>query len=162
MAKVAQSAVLPKRPGNGFTSPRMRDATSADAGRLADLWSRARPQSGVGRAELREWLASGRALLLEGATGAVLAALRFREEDGGWRVEPIVTDPEQRGQGFGRWLMTALEAGAIRENVAFLALDVEEPTTLSYYRRLGYRPHGEHELQLRKRVGGMWQQQEMD
>ena len=92
----------------------------------------------------------------------VRRAVRYREEDGGWRVEPIVTDPDQRGQGFGRWLMTTLEATAIRENVAFLALDVEAPTTLPYYRRLGYRPHGQEELKLRKRVGGVWQQQEMD
>lgn len=157
-----QSAVLPNRPGSDFTSPRLKDATSADAARLADLWSRARPRAGVGTAELKEWLASGRALLLEDASGRVLAALRYRDEDGGWRVEPIVTDPGQRGQGFGRWLMTTLEASAIRENVAFLALDVEEPTTLPYYRRLGYRPAGEGELRLRKQVGGMWQQQELD
>ena len=159
---MAQSAVLPKRPGSSFTSPRMRDATSADAAKLADLWAKARPEAGVGKPELREWLASGRALLLEDASGCALAALRYREENGGWRVEPIVTDPDQRGQGFGRWLMTQLEAGAIRENGAFLALDVEAPSTLDYYRRLGYRPHTDHELKLRKRVGGMWQQQELD
>ncbi|MFA5595909.1 MAG: GNAT family N-acetyltransferase [Trueperaceae bacterium] len=156
------SAVLPNRPGSGFTSPRMRDATTADLGRLADLWARARPEAGVGKAALKAWLDSGRALLLEDAAGCALAALRYREEDGGWRVEPIVTDPGQRGQGFGRWLMTALEANAIRENVAFLALDVADRSTLSYYRRLGYRPSGDNDLQLRKRVGGMWQQQELD
>lgn len=159
---MVQSAILPKRPGNGFTSPRMRDATSADAGCLADLWARARPEAGASEQELKEWLATGRALLLEDAAGRALAALRYREENGGWRVEPIVTDPDQRGQGFGRWLMTNLEAGAIRENVAFLALDVEDPTTLSYYRRLGYRAVTDDEMKLRKRVGGMWQQQEAD
>lgn len=140
----------------------MRSASSADAARLADLWALARPSSGVGQRELREWLASARALLLEDAGGRALAAIRFREENGGWRVEPIVTDPDQRSQGFGRWLMTALEADAIRENVAFLALNIEEPSTLPYYRRLGYRQHGSSELELRKRVGGVWQQQELD
>ena len=159
---MAQGAVLPQRLGTGFTSPRMRAATSADADRLAALWRRARPGSGVGVAELKAWLASNRALLLEDAAGHALAAIRYQEEAGGWRVEPIVTDPEQRGQGFGRWLMTALEASAIRENVAFLALDVEAASTLSYYRRLGYRPHGDDDMKLRKRVGGMWQQQELD
>lgn len=157
-----QSAILPQRPGNGFTSPRMRDATSADATRLSELWALARPDSGVGQHELKEWLASARAILLEDAGGRALAALRYREENGGWRVEPIVTDPGQRGQGFGRWLMTAVEADAIRENVAFLALNVDEPSTLPYYRRLGYRQCGEHELELQKRVGGVWQQQELD
>lgn len=157
-----QSAVLPQRPGNGFVSPRLRGATTTDAARLADLWALARPGSGVDQRHMKEWLASARALLLEDAGGRALGAVRFREENGGWRVEPIVTDPDQRGQGYGRWLMTALEADAIRENVAFLALTVQEPSTLPYYRRLGYRQHGESELELRKRVGGVWQQQELD
>ncbi len=156
-----QSSVLPKRP-DGFTSPRMRDATSADAACLARLWAKARPEAGLKEADFREWLATGRTLMLEDAAGQALAAVRYREEEGGWRVEPIVTDPGQRGQGFGRWLMTTLEASAIRENVAFLALDVQAATTLPYYRRLGYRPHTADEMKLRKRVGGMWQRQELD
>jgi GNAT superfamily N-acetyltransferase len=156
------AAVLPKRPGNGFTSPRLRAATSADAPKLAALWAKARPEAGVDQATLKKWLATGRALLLEDAAGRALAALRYHEEEGGWRVEPIVTDPNQRGQGFGRWLMTTLEADAIKGNVPFLALEVREPTTLPYYLRLGYRPTGDDELQLRKRVGGVWQQQGND
>src|SRR5690554_7985980 len=105
----------------------MRDATRADAACLAALWAKARPEARLSEADIKEWLASARALMLEDAGGRALAAVRYREEEGGWRVEPIVTDPEQRGQGFGRWLMTTLEASAIRENVAFLALDVEAP-----------------------------------
>lgn len=155
-------AVLPKRPGNGFTSPRLRAATTADAPKLAALWAKARPEAGVDQANLKRWLATGRALLLEDAAGCALAALRYREEEGGWRVEPIVTDPDQRGQGYGRWLMTTLEADAIKGNVPFLALDLGEPSTLPYYRRLGYRPASDDELRLRKRVGGVWQQQEHD
>lgn len=153
------SAVLPKRPGGAFTSPRMRAATNQDAAKLADLWVRARPGDAKCQADMQEWLAAGRALLLEDDAGNALAAVLHREEGGGWRVEPLVTDPEQRGQGFGRWLMTALEADAIRENVAFLDIDLREPSTLPYYRRLGYRPHGHDELRLRKRVGGVWQKQ---
>ncbi len=154
------TALLPNRPVTGFTSPRLREATVADAAKLAELWSRARPGAGVSAAQLKQWLECGRAVLVEDAEGDVLAALRFRAEDDGWRVEPIVTDPDQRGQGFGRWLMTMLEADAIKANVAFLAIALDEPSTLSYYRRLGYRQDGDSELQLRKRVGGVWQRQE--
>jgi len=155
-----QAAVLPNRPVTGFTSPRLRDATTADAGKLAALWAKARPQVGLDAAALKRWLATGRAILVEDAGGCALAALRFRDEGAGWRVEPVVTDPAHRGQGFGRWLMTMLEADAIRANVAFLALDLEDPATLPYYQRLGYRAEGDAELCLRKRVGGVWQRQE--
>lgn len=78
----------------------------------------------------------------------------------GWRVEPIATLPSHRGRGFGRWLMTHLEASAIRGNVPFLALTIDDPEVLPYYRRLGYRQVDEGGRNLCKRVGGTWQKQE--
>lgn len=159
---MSPAALLPNRPGTGFTSPRLRDATGADAGKLAELYACAKPRAGQSHGSLKAWLASGSAILVEDSGGCALAALRYRSEGDGWRVEPIVTHPDQRGQGFGRWLMTMLEADAIRGNVAFLAVDLDEPSTLPYYRRLGYRPVGDDELSLRKRVGGVWQQQERE
>lgn len=80
--------------------------------------------------------------------------------DEGWRVEAIATLPTHRGRGFGRWLMTHLEASAIRGNVPFLALRLDDPELLTYYRRLGYRQVQDGSLDLRKRVGGTWQTQE--
>lgn len=158
---MAQAAVLPKRPDAGFTSPVMRSAASSDAAALATLWELARPAQAPSAKELLNMLHVGRALLLEGEGGELLAALHYQEEAGGWRVTPIVTHPDHRGQGFGRWLMTTLEADAIRGNVPFLLLTLPDDTTLAYYSRLGYRAQGDNELELSKRVGGMWQQMEL-
>lgn len=98
--------------------------------------------------------------MVEADDGAALAALCYKPDGDGWEVDPIATHPEQRGQGFGRWLMTMLEADAIRGNIKFLSIELTEPSVLPYYRRLGYRSESENELSLRKRVGGVWQKQE--
>lgn len=157
---MASAAVLPRRPGTSASTPRLRSATSADAGRLAALYAAARPNTPTTMEEQRTYLATGSALLVEDDSGATLAALRYQPSGDGWQVDPIATHPEQRGQGFGRWLMTMLEASAIRGNVPFLSIELTEPSVLPYYRRLGYRSSDERELSLRKRVGGVWQKQE--
>lgn len=154
---MASAAVLPKKPGTDYVPPRLRDAREADAAALAGLYAVARPQAGTGTAQLRDWLARGSALLVEDASGRVLAALRYWEEGEGWRLEPVVTHPDHRGQGYGRWLMTMLEAAAIRANVRFLAVELTDPSVLSYYHRLGYEAAGDGPLDLVKRVGGVWQ-----
>lgn len=159
---MAQPAILPKRPGGTFTSPLMRHATRADVPALAALWRAARPEGRQSEATLKEALEGGWALLLEDEHGAALAALHYREEAGGWRAEPIVTHPQHRGQGYGRWLMTTLEANAIRGNVPFLLLTLDNAATLPYYHRLGYRSAANDELNLSKRVGGMWQRAEVN
>lgn len=154
---MASAAVLPKKPGTDYVPPRLREANAADAPGLAALYAVTRPQAKLGAGALREWLSRGRALLVEDADGRVLAALRHWEEGDGWRVEPIVTHPEHRGQGYGRWLMTMLEADAIRSNIPFLAVTLTDTTVLPYYQRLGYRPLGDDQRELGKRVGGVWQ-----
>ncbi len=154
---MASAAVLPKQPGTDYVPPRLREANASDAPALAALYAVARPQAQLSTAALREWLSRGRALLVEDALGRVVAALRHWEEGDGWRVEPIVTHPEHRGQGYGRWLMTMLEADAIRSNIPFLALTITDVSVLPYYQRLGYRPVGDDPKDLGKRVGGVWQ-----
>jgi len=156
---VAGAAVLPKKPGADYTQPRLREATAADADALAFLYDTARPEKGASAAGLREWLGLNNALLVENDAGKVLAALRYGEEGEGWRLEPIVTHPDHRGQAYGRWLMTTLEADAIRTNVPFLAVKLSNPEVLPYYRRLGYGAAGTDPLDLVKRVGGVWQRQ---
>ena len=150
-------AVLPKKPGSDYAPPRLREATVADAAALADLYAVARPRLGLGAADFRAWLALNGALLVEEEVDGVGAALRYQEEGDGWRVEPIVTHPEHRGQAYGRWLMTKVEADAIRTNVPCLTLTLTDPAVLPYYHRLGYRPSGTDPLELSKRVGGVWQ-----
>lgn len=157
--------------GRAYEAARLRWAAQSDASRLAALWraSRAadgRPQDAESEAGMRDWLEHGGAVLLEDESGRALCAVRWRwGEDGGWRVGPIATLEEARGRGFGRWLMTKLEALAIKRNVPTLALDLERPDLLPYYRRLGYRePDGTttdagDTVTLVKRVGGTWQRQ---
>ncbi len=154
---MASPAVLPKKPGADYAPPRLRDARASDITSLARLYAVARPELALNAADFREWLSLNSTLLVEDAAGEVVAALRYGEEAEGWRVEPIVTHPDHRGQGYGRWLMTMLEAEAIRTNVPYLALQLTDPAVLPYYLRLGYRPVEDDQLDLVKRVGGVWQ-----
>lgn len=155
--------------GRAYEAARLRWAAQGDAARLAELWrlSRAadgRPQEGEDESGMRGWLEHGGAVLLEDDHGRALCAVRWRwNEDGGWQVDPIATLEEARGQGFGRWLMTKLEALAIKRNVPTLTLRLERAELLPYYRRLGYGAVDgaatEGPSTLVKRVGGTWQRQ---
>ncbi len=141
---------------------RVRWAGLADLEALCELFQASRPDAGYDEAEMAAWLEHGGAIVLE-SEGRALAALRWREEDGGWRVDPVASRPEERGNGYGRWLMTKVEAYAIRANIATLTLDAPSPETVAYYRRMGYRPAhpGEDDgATMVKRVGGTWQVQE--
>ena len=168
-----------------YEAARLRWAGEVDAARLARLWraSRAadgRPQDGETEDEMHRWLEHGGAVLLEDESGTALCAVRWCwADDGGWRVDPIATLEEARGRGFGRWLMTKLEALAIKRNVPTLTLDLERPDLLPYYLRLGYRRSepeaaakegvsnegvsndapSDGSLTLVKQVGGTWQRQ---
>lgn len=155
--------------GRAYEAARLRWAGQADAPRLTRLWNLAREQEdGRAGAEapedeaaMRDWLEHGGALLLEDEEGRPLCGARWRWEGRGWRVDRIATLPQARGQGFGRWLMTKLEALAIKRNVPTLALDLERPELLPYYLRLGYRETASETSRrtLLKQVGGTWQRQ---
>lgn len=155
--------------GRAYEAARLRWAAEADAARLTRLWNLARederedeegdaPEDEAG---MRDWLEHGGALLLEDEEGRPLCGARWRWEGRGWRVDRIATLPEARGQGFGRWLMTKLEALAIKRNVPTLALDLERPELLPYYLRMGYREIASEtgRRTLLKQVGGTWQRQ---
>ncbi|MEZ4606379.1 MAG: GNAT family N-acetyltransferase [Deinococcales bacterium] len=114
------------------------------------------------------WLEQGGAMLIEHSNGRLLAALRWQEQVGGegvWQLDPIATLPKYRSQGFGRWLITKVEALAIEQNVPQLRLELEKnadlTTLLPYYQRLGYLQNEENQqkISLSKAVGGMWQLQ---
>lgn len=141
----------------------LRRAGLRDAARLAEL-DRLAGANGHGSdvGAMREWLEHGGALFYEDRTGRALSSLRWREDEGGWRLEPMTTHPDARGQGYGRWLMTQVEALAIRHNVPWLRLVLGDEERLSYYRRMGYDVVEETNGKkvLAKRVGGTWQMQE--
>ena len=175
---MASAAVLPGKPGTERPAVRLREAELSDALALSELYAAVAAGTGTvadeahvsgaaperatpSQAQMRAWLTSCGVLLVEDATGKPLAAVRYKSSPAGWDVDRIVTLPSERGQGYGRWLMTKLEALAIRGNVKLLTIDVEEPSLLPYYRRMGYRAEADHPLRLSKKVGGMWQRQEV-
>ncbi len=140
---------------------RLRWAGLRDLEALCTLFGAARPEEAIDETEMAAWLEHGGAIVLE-AEGRTLAALRWREEGAGWRVDPVASLPEERGMGYGRWLMTKVEAYAIRSNIPTLTVELPSSEALPYYRRMGYRrpdPEGEPST-LVKRVGGTWQVQE--
>lgn len=155
--------------GRAYEAARLRWAVESDADRLAALWREGREADGLDGAQetadvMRDWLEHGGAVFLEDAARRAVCAVRWRWHDGGWSVDRIVTRPEARGQGYGRWLMTKLEALAIKRNVPTLTLDLDQDALLAYYERLGYREvergdGGVPTRRLVKQVGGTWQRQ---
>ena len=156
-----------------YEAAKLRRATLADAAALAALYRAAHDARDATRCEdevaseteasMLEWLGRGGGLVLQDASGAFLCALRWRERDGGWQLDTVATRPEARGQGYGRWLMTQLEALAIRANIPTLTLELSEARDdlLAYYGRMGYAAQEADPatgiLTLSKRVGGTWQ-----
>lgn len=141
---------------------RLRLAESGDIAALCAFYQDVRPEEANGKVAMADWIEHGGAMLLEDEDHVVLAALRWREADDGWQVDRIASRPAERGKGYGRWLMTKVEALAIRSNVANLTMALGSTESLHYYRRLGYRPINETQdcTDIRKRVGGKWQVQE--
>ena len=105
-----------------YEAARLRSAGLGDVAALEALYQRAWPEAGETRETVQDWLEQGGALVLEDAGGALVGALRWREVEDGWRVDRVATPPEERAQGFGRWLMTKLEALAIQRNIPTLHL----------------------------------------
>lgn len=140
---------------------KLHHATSGDAAALTALYRTAWDDNSEDETVVRGWLEGGGALYFA-CEGTVVCALRWREAPYGWEVGRLATLAEYRGQGFGRWLMTRLEALAIQRNIPELQLTLTEAQTdlLPYYTRMGYRPCSpEAPLTLCKRVGGVWQRQ---
>lgn len=153
------ASALPAKPG--VDSPRvlLREAELSDAPSLAELYRAAKPAPETTSAAMAAYLNSGYALVVSDAYGRVLAAVRWTSDPEGWNVERVVTLATEREQGYGRWLMTKLEAMAIKGNVKSLTLEIDDREQLRYYRRMGYHPTEEGGLVLSKRVGGVWQKQ---
>lgn len=139
---------------------KLHNATYADAGALTRLY-RAAWAEGEEERVVQGWLEDGGALYFA-TDRTVVCALRWRETPYGWEVGRLATLPEYRGQGFGRWLMTRLEALAIQHNIPQLQLTLgaSQAELLPYYTRMGYRACSpDAPLTLCKRVGGVWQRQ---
>jgi GNAT superfamily N-acetyltransferase len=144
-----------------YEAARLRWAEFKDTDKLIALYNAARKTHDETSESMGAWLESGGALMQENSSGEILCAVRWRECPNGWQVDRIATRPDARGQGYGRWLMTKVEALAIRSNIPTLNLILDEARDdlLHYYQRMGYYVHEQNtdSLQLQKRVGGVWQ-----
>jgi GNAT superfamily N-acetyltransferase len=144
-----------------FEAARLRWAGLKDCSELVSLYNEARENKLETYETMTDWLEHGGGLILEDETGKMLCALRWREEGEGWQVDRIATLPEARGRSYGRWLMTKVEALAIRRNIPtlMLFLDDTRDELLYYYQRMGYQLESQAKEGgwLTKRVGGTWQ-----
>lgn len=161
MSRPAGPPVAPPRQG---AKARLRWAGLADLDALCAVYRAARPERAGATDDAEEmaaWLEHGGAILLE-AGGEAIAALRWREESGGWRVDPAADPSGEPEGGYERWLITKVEALAIRANIPTLTVQLSSPDALPTYRRMGYRllaPESDDPTMV-KRVGGTWQIQE--
>ncbi len=140
----------------------LRLATFEDVASLTNLYQTAW-LCNESEAEVWGWLERGGTLILEGKDGQLISSLRWQDSEQGWQLDRVATLVEYRGQGCGRWLMTHLEALAIKQNVISLSLTLTNQLEelLPYYERMGYNVLNEEQgiCQLTKRVGGVWQYQ---
>ena len=156
---LSKNSVIAHDPGIAYQAARLRSANLQDLNSLEVLYNKARPKSRNLESRIRAWLEHGGSLYLENQCGKILSAVCWAEHNVGWRVDRIATLPSERGQAFGRWLMTKVEALAIRHNIPELSLRLDRKDLLPYYERMGYRVIGkeDHCNLLQKRVGGTWQ-----
>jgi GNAT superfamily N-acetyltransferase len=145
---------------HSYEAARLHLAEIVDAHTLCDFYNHVEPNAGETETSMRKWLEGGGALVVENDDGSIVSVLRWRECTDGWQLDHIVTSDEYHNRGYGRWLMTKVEALAIQSNIATLhvALPKEQYDLEPYYQRMGYaRDDGTNEVTLSKHVGGTWQ-----
>ena len=155
MKAAAATPIAPN--GTAAGGVKHRWASINDDARLTALYydSREEPEDA---ADVLDWLENGGAALLEDDRGELLCAVRWRENANGWQLDPVCTRPDARRLGFGRWLMTKVEALAIRYNIPELRVSLPDDEMAGYYGRLGYTVEAsENGFTAHKRVGGTWQ-----
>ncbi|SMO49193.1 GNAT family N-acetyltransferase [Melghirimyces algeriensis] len=92
--------------------------------------------------ETDEWDATATHFLAKENGQAVgTARLRWVSAKVG-KVERVAVLSSHRGTGLGRALMDAIESYAIQHEASMLKLHAQT-SALSFYRKLGYDPHGE-------------------
>ncbi len=136
---------------------KVRLAELEDAPNVAQFLGEVREESTTPE-EVEVNLEQGGALLLEGS-GTLLCALLWLETPHGWTLEQPAVAEAYRDQELDRWVLTKLEALAIRRNIPFLRMKLRDEALLAYFGRMGYRLEAGRDLLLSKRVGGTWQTQ---
>ncbi len=138
-------------------SPRLhvKRASLGDAPRLAGLL-RTREGEQLTGAQLSDCIEHGGALYFEDEHGPV-SVLAWQESPAGWDLLPAGLREDQDDDGHERWLLTQVEALAIRLNVPRLSLEPLEGTDPGWYRRMGYEQESTRSPRLVRKVGGTWQ-----
>lgn len=131
----------------------LKRAGPADAEWLAGFAS---GEAGPGAAELSDCIEFGGVVWYE-TDGNPVAVLCWREISGGWELRPIELRDASRDTPHDRWLLTHVEALAIRHNIPSLTIQLTDLGNLDYYQRLGYEPEFPGSRRLHRRVGGTWQ-----
>lgn len=139
--------------GPGELQLQLHRAAPGDVKRLAAFSSAA---DALSAEQLSDCIEFGGVVYYEDEAGP-LALLCWREAAGGWELSPVIMRGGQAGTPHDRWLLTHVEALAIRHNVPFLMMQLTDPTDLGYWRRLGYEPEYPGASRLVRRVGGTWQ-----
>ncbi len=128
--------------------PSIRPARVEDLPALIDLEKRCFDADRISPRQFRYLISKAKAavLVLE-LDGQVLgdAVVLFSRATSVARLYSLAIDPLQRGQGWARLLMKAVETEAWRHQRAYLRLEVREDNAvaLKLYRSLGYRRLGE-------------------
>ena len=107
-------------------------------------------------AQLAECIEYGGVLYYEDDHGP-LALVCWRETARGWELSPVLIRRDASDDGYGRWLLTHVEALAIKHSIPRLSLEALPTTGADYYRRLGYEPEYPGARRLTRQVGGTWQ-----
>ncbi len=131
----------------------LKRAGPADAEWLAGF---AGGDAGLGAAELSDCIEFGGVVWYE-TGGSPVTVLCWREISGGWELKPIEPRDASPDTPYGRWLLTHVEALAIRHNIPSLTIQLTDQGNLDYYQRLGYEPEFPGSRRLLRRVGGTWQ-----
>jgi GNAT superfamily N-acetyltransferase len=145
---------------HSYEAARLHLADIVDADQLSRFFNDVEPSAEESATSMEQWLEYGGALVVENSEGDIVSALRWRESGEGWQLDHIVTDSNYRNMGYGRWLLTKVEALAIQRNVAMLRVLLPEDQHYlePYYLRMGYTREGDGtHVTLAKQVGGMWQ-----
>lgn len=155
MSQVAEPGTRAALP---VTRSQLRRAAMGDAAKLASLFSGNGAK--VSSEQLSERIEHGGALYFEDDQGPV-AVLAWQDAAGGWKLGQPALRADQTGDGHGRWLMTHVEALAIKLNIPRLSLDNVDSADVDWYRRMGYEPQPGKSRTLTKQVGGTWQYREL-
>ena len=95
--------------------------------------------------ELLLWTVGGEPVSMAGAGSPTVSGIR---------VSAVYTPPEKRGRGYATSLVAELSRRQLRtaRRFCFLFTDLDNPTSNSIYRRIGYRPVGDvNEYRFAKR-----------